>query len=270
MPNDSLASHPLIKLAMENLRPLLEEAKGGLLGLAEQGEVRSEGDATLLEYEFYDDDVFRNASALVDAVERMEQSQGLIETAGKVSWEGAGLDRHTWIEYHYSYYVVTLVSLADIALILTNSVFRLGNRERDCRPDLITRNWWVASTAAKEALENLAKLIQPYKEGRNLHVHQGKLQAIAGVMGSKLLDQLKLFSFVERAGKPVVASAVLEKGYAIEIPKISGRLNQERAVIKDRIVAVLNALFPVYKLKSEELHEKWRPVIEKRAEDRNR
>jgi hypothetical protein len=113
-------------------------------------------------------------------------------------------------------------------------------------------------------------LIQPYKEGRNLHVHQGKLQAIAGVMGSKLLDQLKLFSFVERAGKPVVASAVLEKGYAIEIPKISGRLNQERAVIKDRIVAVLNALFPVYKLKSEELHEKWRPVIEKRAEDRNR
>jgi hypothetical protein len=265
MPNDSLASHPLIKLAMENLRPLLEEAKGGLLGLAEQGEVRSEGDATLLEYEFYDDDVFRNAFALVDAFERMEQSQRLLETAGKVSWDGAGLDRHTWIEYHYSYYVVTLVSLADIALILTNSVFRLGNRERDCRPDLIIRNWWVAGTSAKESLENLTKVIRPYKEGRNRHVHQGRPQAIAEVMGSKLLDQLKLFSFVDRAGKPVVASAILEKGYALEIPKISGRLDLESAEIKGRIVTVLDALFPVYKLKSEELHEKWRQVIEKRA-----
>jgi hypothetical protein len=266
MPNDTLASHPLIKLALENLRPLLEEAGEGLLELAQQGEVRSEGDATVLEYEFYDDDVFRNAGAAVDALERLEQSQRLIEAASKSTWDGAGFDRHTWIEYHYSYYVVTLVSLADIALVLTNSVFRLGNRERDCKPDLIARNWWVAQTPAKAALEDLATLIRPYREGRNLHVHRGRLQGIAKVMGSKLLDQLKLFSFVERVGKPVVASAVLEKGYSIEMPRISGRLEQERADVTARIVTVFDALYPVYKQKSEELHKKWRPVIEKKAE----
>ncbi|HEY5911130.1 MAG TPA: hypothetical protein VJA21_11055 [Verrucomicrobiae bacterium] len=266
MPNDTLASHPLVKLALENLRPLLEEAGEGLLQLAKQGEVRSEGDATVLEYEFYDDDVFRNAGAAVDALERLEQGQRLIEAATKSPWSWAGFDRHTWIEYHYSCYVVTFVSLADIALVLTNSVFRLGNRERDCKPDLIARNWWVAPTPAKAALEELATLIRPYREGRNLHVHRGKLQAIAEVMGSKLLDQLKLLSFVERVGKPVVASDVLEKGYSIEIPKISARLDRERTDVTARILAVFDALYPVYKQKSEELHEKWRPVIEKKAE----
>jgi hypothetical protein len=256
-----------MKLAMENVVPLLEEAKFGLVALAEKSEVRREGDATLLEYEFYDDDVFRNAGAAVEALDRLGQSQRLIEAASKGSWEGSGLDRHMWIEYHYSYYIVTFVSVADIALVLTNSAFRLGNRERDCKPDTITRNWWVAQTPAKAALEDLAKLIQPYKEGRNLHVHRGRLQPIAEVMGSKLLDQLKLFSFVERVGKPVVPSATLEKGYRIEIPKISGRLDQERAEVKVRIAAVFDALFPVYKQKSVELHERWRPVIEKRTKD---
>ena len=99
--DDTLASHPLMKLAMDNLIPLLEEAKAGLLDLAQQGEVRSEGNATLPEYEYYDDDVFRNASALVDAFERMKQSQKLIAASGGNPWEGAGIDRHTWIEYHY-------------------------------------------------------------------------------------------------------------------------------------------------------------------------
>jgi hypothetical protein len=267
MPTDSLAAHPLMKLALENLAPLLEEAKVGLSALAEKGEVRREGNATVCEYEFYDDDVFRNAGAAVEALDRLEQSQRLIEASSKASWEGAGMDRHTWIEYHYSYYVVTFVSLGDIALVLTNSVFRLGNRERDCKPDLITRNWWVAQTPAKSALEDLAKLIQPSKEGRNLHVHRGKPQPIAEVMGSKLLDQLKLFSFVERVGRPVVPSATLEKGYSVEIPKISGRLDRERAEVKVRLEAVFDALFPVYKEKSGELHEKWRPVIEKKAKN---
>ena len=265
MSNDSLASHALVKLAMENLGPLLEEAGKGLLELGKAGEVRSEEDAALFEYEFYDDDVFRNAGAAVEAEERLEQSQRLIEAASNRSWDGAGLDRHTWIEYHYSYYVVTLVSLADIALVLTNSVFRLGNRERDCRADLITRNWWVAQTPAKQALDDLAGLILPYREGRNLHVHRGRLQAISEVMGSKLLDQLKLFSFVDRAGRPVVPSAILEKGYAIEIPKISGRLDQVRTDVRAKLVTVFDALYPVYKQQSKGLHEKWRPVIDQKA-----
>jgi hypothetical protein len=150
---EALAAHPLMKLAMENVVPLLEEAKFGLVALAEKSEVRREGEATLLEYEFYDDDVFRNAGAAVEALDRLGQSQRLIEAASKGSWEGSGLDRHMWIEYHYSYYIVTFVSLADIALVLTNSAFRLGNRERDCKPDTITRNWWVAQTPAAGLFE---------------------------------------------------------------------------------------------------------------------
>lgn len=254
-----------MKLAMDNLIPLLEEASSGLLDLAQQGEVRSEGNAVLIEYEFYDDDVFRNASALAGAFERMKQSQRLITARSGSPWEGAGMDRHTWIEYHYSYYVVTLVSLVDIALVLTNSVFRLGNRERDCKSDIITRNWWVAQTPVKDAIAELAKLVQPHKEGRNVHVHRGKIQPIAEVMGSKLLDQLKIFSFVDWAGKPVVPREKLEQGYGIELPKISVRLEQERTELRSRLVAVLDGLYPVYRQKSGELHEKWKADIEQKS-----
>lgn len=266
MPNESLASHALVKLALENIKPLLDEAQDDLIEVAKQGVVRREGDATLLEYEFYDDDVFSKAGALVECLDRLEQSQRLIETAGQSLWDAANLDRHTWIEYHYSFYVVTVVSLADISLMLTNSVFRLGISERDCKPSLITKNWWVAAQPdVKAALDDLSNLIKPYRVGRNLHVHQGKLQPIAKVMGSKMLDQLSLFSFVERAGKPVVPGTILAKGYSLEVPKITGRLEQERTEIRTRIEAVFDALFPVYKHKAEELHEKWRPVIEKKA-----
>jgi hypothetical protein len=268
MQNDSLAAHPLVKLVLENLKPLLEEAQGELLQRAEQGEVRCHSNATVFEYEFYDDDVFSKAGALIDCVDRLEQSEALIDAAGKAPWDGGGVDRHTWIEYHYSYYVVTVVSLVDIALILTNAVFRLGLRERDCRQGLIAENWWVARTPVKEALNNLANLIQPYREGRNLHVHRGRLQPIAEVMGSKLLDQLKLFSFLERAGKPVLPTAELQKGYNLEVPKIVDRLRHERTEIRTRIVAALDALFPVYKEKAEELHQRWRGVIEDKAEKR--
>jgi hypothetical protein len=197
---------------------------------------------------------------VMEALERLAQSQRLIEAASKNFWDGTGLDQHTWIEYHYSYYVVTLVSLGDITLHLTNSVFRLGNRERDCKHDLITRNSWVAQTPARTALEALAKLIQPYREGRNLHVHSGRVQPIAEAMRSELLDYLSLFSSAERAGKGVLPSAILQKGYSIEIPKISERLDQEQADVAALLVAVFDALYPVYKRESEDLHEKSRPA----------
>jgi len=265
MSKDALASHPLLKLALENIRPLLDEAQEVLERLAEQGEVRSDENVALREHAFYDDDVFSKAVVLMDCVDRLEQSQVLIDAVGKPGWSGAGLDRHTWIEYHYSYYAVTVVSLADIALILTNAVFRLGLRERDCKHSLIAGNWWVAKTPVKTALDNLAELIKPYRKGRNLHVHQGRLQPIAEVMGSKLLDQLKLFSFVERVGKPVVPSAAIEKGYELEVPRVVERLEQERTTIQAHIVAVLDVLHPIYKQKSEALHLAWLRAVEEEA-----
>ena len=270
MANDGLAGHPLVRLALENLRPLLKRAEVGLLKLAEKGQVRSEDDTTLPEHEFYDQDVFRKAGALVDAFDRLEQSQRLIETAPEAALHGAGLDRHTWIEYHYSYYLITIVSLADVALVLANGVFRLGNRERDCKQDLISRNWWVAQTPVKGALEGLAKLTRPHKEGRNRHVHWGRLQPIAEVMESKLLDQLKLYSFLQRVGKPVVASSILDQAYRLEITKISGTLDLERAQIEGGIVALFDALFPIYKSRSEELHQSWRRGMETTGEPAER
>jgi hypothetical protein len=81
-------------------------------------------------------------------------------------------------------------------------------------------------------------------------------------MGSKLLDQLQLFSFVQRLGKPTVDGALLDLGYKGEISKISETLDQERARIGGGIIVVFDVLLPVYKQRSEELHQKWQRIID--------
>ncbi len=256
MNSQTLAGHSITGLLLENLKPMLGEAGNALTKLAEEGEIRNREQVTLSEKEFYDYDVFRRFSKVIGAFERLEASQRIIEKAPRSSWESAGFDRHTWIEYHYSYYVLTLVSIADIATLLTNAVFRLGNRERDCKADIVIKNWWVTQTPAKGALEELSKLVNPHKAGRNIHVHRGELQSIAEVMGSEMLDRLELVSSAQRFGKPVADPVILDRAYEAEIQKIAGTLSQERSEICGSVVQLLDALFAVYAVKSAALRAK--------------
>lgn len=263
------ASHPFTEKVMDNLRPLLEASSRKLKDLADKGEVRSKEKNELLEYEWYDLDVFTHLSAIVSGIERLKYSQNYIRTFPRPrSYEKEGINQHTWIEYHYSYYVITLVSLSDIALILTNSVFRLGNRERDCKADFIKKNTWVKDTPVKQALEDLDQLIKPHREGRNLHVHRGQVQDIASLMESKELDMLKLFSFVQMHAEPIIDREIINWAYRGQVKKISGRLQEEREKIQDATWKLFDALLPVYQEEATELKEKWFSIFEKELKRR--
>jgi hypothetical protein len=269
MLKNDFAAHPLLQKVQSNLRPLLDRASRGLLDLAQKGKIRSEENARLSEYEFYDYDVFYRASAAISAVGRLKQSQQFIRTFPRPrSYEKLLINQHIWIEYHYSFYVITLVSLFDIALILTNSVFRLGNREQDCKEHLIMNNGWVGRTSVKGALDNLKKLIEPHKAGRNLNVHRGEVQSIAAAMKSEELDRLALINSVRMLGGATVHERIIDLAYKGHVKKICYRLVAERDQIGAAILRLFDCLLPIYADNSNALHEKWRQIYKSELERR--
>jgi len=252
-----------------NLQPLLEVAGSKLKELWKQGKWRNKGSSKFWEHEWYDYDVFRKLYAVTSAIERLEQSQVFIRTFPKPrGYEKLRINQYTWIEYHYSNYIITLVGLFDIALILTNSVFRLGNRERDCKADLITLNSWVAKTPVQEALKILDGLIKPHREGRNLHIHRGELPDIATAMEEDDMDLLKAISAVQMFGKPLIDRKFLDSGYKEHVGKICETLKEGRNKIDAAVWKFFDSLLPIYEEKSSALHQKWKLIFEKELERR--
>lgn len=232
-----IAGHPLAKKVLEDLRPLLESEA-------------SKSNATAVELSgcvWYADTIFTHTSAMQSAIENLERSQYFISSFPQPRRNAKqGVRQHDWIEYHCSHYLITLVSLLDISLILTNAVFCLGNRERDCRFDLITENSWVARTPVASALGDIRKLVQPHKKGRNELVHWGQAPKIASVMKSDYLKNLDRFSFIELCGKPVVDRKTLELAYKGQVKKISAKLKDETNSIFDAVWKFFNKLEPIY------------------------
>ncbi|HEX5223300.1 MAG TPA: Cthe_2314 family HEPN domain-containing protein [Verrucomicrobiae bacterium] len=227
-----LAGHPLAKKVQDDLRPVLE---------SEATNVELSGSV------WYADTIFTHISAIQSAIENLERSQYFILSFPQPRRNAKqGVRLHDWIEYHYSHYLITLVSLLDISLVLTNAVFCLGNRERDCRFDLITENSWVARTPAASALEDIRKFVQPHKKGRNEFVHWGQTPKIASVMKSDYLKHLDRFSFIELCGKPVVDRKTLELAYKGQVKKISVKLKAETDSIFDAVWKFFDKLEPIY------------------------
>ena len=232
-----LAAHPLTKKVLDNLRPLLEAEASG----------KDAGSVQLSGHVWYADNVFTHTFAMQSAIENLERSQHFILSFPQPRQNvKRGVRRHDWIEYHYSHYLITLVSLLDISLRLTNVVFCLGNRERDCKFDLITKNSWVARTPVAGVLGEINKCIYPHKEGRNNFVHCGQKPKIASVMKSEYLKNLDRFSFIEMCGKPVVDRKTLELAYKGQVKKISAKLQDETNFVFDAVWEFYNKLEPIY------------------------
>jgi hypothetical protein len=267
-----LASHPFAKKVMDKVSPLLAASIRKLQDVAQQGKVKSKEKNELWEYEWYGYEVCTHLSAITSGSARLEQSQNFIHTFPRPrSYEKEGIHQSIWIEYHYSYYVITLVSLFDIALILTNSVFRLGNREQDCKAELIMMNRWVRQTSVKRALSDLNELIKPHRKTRNLHVHRGEVPDIASVMKSDELDWLNLCSIlIQMQDEPNIDRRIIDNAYKGRMKELCEKLQAERDKIHDTIWRLFDGLLPIYDEKSSVLHEKWRDIFQKQLERRRK
>lgn len=154
----------------------------------------------------------------------------------------SGIDRAGYIKYHYSNHAVTLLGVFDIALILTNNVFRLGHSEKQCRPELIMQNSWIRMMRFDKILRQLDSAVEPSRKPRHLFIHRGYLR------GSECLWYLTgVEKFLSTAGSssripfPLVASM-----YKAEVSRILDELRQQEEDAFKASMELLTGLYPVY------------------------
>jgi len=242
-----LESHDLIRRPLQKLEPILIAGAERLKRHAEKtGEFRIRNAATLPEPHSYHHEVFYYTTALLGAVGRLEEAQTYLEVFPQVC-ERVEMTRAQWIDYHYSTYVITLVSLYDIALILTSVVFRLGIPPRHCRDSVIKENRWVKTTPVKSALDGLHRCIKPYIESRHLLVHRGEVPQL------EQFDTLRFLSFANKFSDPLVDPEDLQTWYVCEITLLGSKLFFERDEIKKAAWNLFDALLPVYQARVEEV-----------------
>lgn len=241
MSSDSLWKHPLLSLPADKLKPVIDESSKILGELAKEGKLRSETERAIPEPFWYEYEIFTLTITLVEALERLgEVCEFLQEFPCPETYEKRGITRDKWIEYHYANYVSNVVSLYDIALILTNSVFRLGIPARECRNSTILHNRWVTETPVEVALNALNTRVRSYREPRNLHLHRGQLPVLGQI------DALKTFSFLQRAGKPQADPKLINSAYASVAQGIVYELRQEIGNIQSEILSLFDALLEIY------------------------
>jgi len=82
------------------------------------------------------------------------------------------ITRFDYLVYHIENHLIRSISVLDRSLHLTNTVFRLGMPEEDCRFDSIVRNDYVSNTNVARALKELDKLLKPFRRLRNVVIHR--------------------------------------------------------------------------------------------------
>jgi hypothetical protein len=263
-----LELHPLPQKVFNNVRPVLAKIGHKL----EEGRPKIKEKTKLWEHEGYDYEVITNLYSVVSGTQRLQKIQNFIRTFPRPrSYERRGINQGDWIEYHYSYYVITQVSLFDISLILTNSVFRLGNRAQDCKVELIMNNSWVKQTPVKKILEDIEKLVRPHREGRNLHIHRGQIQDIAAVMESDDLGALNILSRLQtNAGHPIIEQDIIDLGYKEYVKEIYKRLQEESGKIQNVMWRFFDSLLPIYDERFTTLREKYAALLKQKMERRKR
>ncbi|MBC8274084.1 MAG: hypothetical protein H8E40_03855 [Chloroflexi bacterium] len=241
-----------MKITFEDISPVAKQAADDLVKLVEStGEIRfrNRRDVSFSRQERYSLDIFLKSQALLQRVSTTEEALRYIQRVPSFT-ECAERDitQRGWFEYHYSHYVIAVVSLYDIALILVNAVLQLGNPDRLCRSNIIKSNQWVRDTDIGAALVRLERSIQPYKEHRNLQVHRGDSPNLIEVTQSENLDLANLVSFAQSSSDtPLVEEKFLDLVYSHEAGQLSNELQSQFGEVGAALSVLLDHLLPIYK-----------------------
>jgi hypothetical protein len=196
----------------------------------------------------YHNEVFQYANSLTHAVERLEMSPIYISrfTRSK-TYDHSGINLHRWMQYHYSNYLITVVSIYDTALLLTNAVFALGIKPRDCSNKTIVKNSRVSQTSVKNALNNLDNITKEFRQPRNLFVHRSIIPDLDS------LDHLESIRFIDEASEsfdteqnPIMHPKIVEMLYKSERRKLVRGLQQQTKGITAEVHNLYTQLLPAY------------------------
>ena len=155
----------------------------------------------------------------------------------------AEIVQSNYINYHYVKYAITVVTIMDVSLILTNDTFRLGNPERLCYPDNIIRNSWVISSNVHNTLNKLSRIVGPWREPRNLFIHRG------WEIYREVLTVLEEYELGRAKGMldDMVSSHRVKFLYKSELSIIFKEFDQVETPLFDAVIELLSRLLPIYK-----------------------
>jgi len=228
-----------ISLQIEN-HQFIEEVDKDQIPIVKK--LHQDKDATLSELEQYSLSVFKWAMRIRDCFETLEHAEvylGSFRTNKR--YKEAGIGRSHYINYHYFNYAITVTKVRDIALILTDKTFRLGNPEKLCRLENIIGNSWVRSAGVDKLLKKLDAVVKPWWEPRHLFVHRG------GRLNRESLYILEAYDLAARGGESIGSPHDTKILYELEVSRILKEFKQTEIPLFNAVSDLLSGLLSIYR-----------------------
>lgn len=154
----------------------------------------------------------------------------------------AGIVKANYLNYHYIKYAITVVTIFDICLRLTNYVFKFGYLEKHCSLIKIQKNVLVKSSNVGDNLTELNRIVQPWREPRNLFVHSGDILYNERLTALEAYEQL---SYLHRYPSKISANRI-KIAYKFEIIRIFKEFDEVEVQLFIKVDELLNNLLPIY------------------------
>jgi hypothetical protein len=232
-----LTSHPMVRGLRDLVTPLI---------------VDESHTKTLTAADSYNLDVFDATGAVIQSFDLLERSRNFARSIPSANYlRGLKINRHDWLEYHISTFLITLVTIGDETVLLVNDVLRLGIDSRHCRAVAVKSNKWVKDTSLPTHLDAIENLIRPHRKTRNRLVHGGKVPSLGSFVKSGNLDQLKGFSLAlqYRPGSfPEAMHVKLQNAYVKALIQIDAALDREICELRTAVWRLLTALHKFYSM----------------------
>jgi hypothetical protein len=236
-----IEEHSLCNKPCEKLRPLIESITPEDLMIESSKERHSRAPNLSAEqsYHYY---VFWYATNMTKAFSRLNHTTIYIKDFPKPrSYLKQGITQYDWIQYHYHVYMVSIVGLYDIALKLTNGVFRLGVNEKQVKQFSIEDNLWVKSAGVSESLRTLRQATSWAKEPRHSFIHGGdlsKLDELHWLDAICMADKLHLtYKYTANSMKNL---------FQLDIDKLAKKMSNKISSLEDNAINVFDKLLPIY------------------------
>jgi hypothetical protein len=249
----------LLEIVLDNLKTVLASSLKAIeIGYEETGKFYAAAPLERTSVEIYDIEVFRSAAAVTSTIDRLRQNIKYLENyPGDIGENDSVHTQYDWVQYHYSFFLANFVSIPDLLLITINSIFNLGNPQRNCKRQIILKNAWVKESDIPKKISEVESIVKPYREPRNVLIHRGKMPNLPQNSENSILNHLSFFNIPLKAKDDFMTSDLLTKAWELELPKIKNFLLSEVGRINESVKSVFEALLTYYlAVRGKYTHEK--------------
>ena len=154
-----------------------------------------------------------------------------------------------WIVYNYEHYTVVYQAILEVALLLTNEIFCLGNPYRKCSYSTVCDNTRINGTSVHRILGKLKNTTDKHHGRKNLWVHRGErlrppLDLIDLIDSTEIIDMARKLGIEiggEREELPAEFLLIHSRKELIEV------MEKECTEIESQVEDLFEALLPYYR-----------------------